>query len=60
MRASGIGRSGLFRLCCVKLGTHFAEQTLGALGEGFAIQLLAKFVDPVSYTRLTLPTSGSV
>ncbi len=36
LRASGIGRSGLFRLCCIKLGTHLAEQTLGALGEGFA------------------------
>ena len=36
LRSSGIGRSGLFRLCCVKLGTHFAEQTLSALGEGFA------------------------
>ena len=36
MRSSGIGRSGLFRLGCVKLGTHFAEQTLSALGEGFA------------------------
>ena len=36
LRSSGIGRSGLFRLCCVKLGTHFAEQALGAPGEGFA------------------------
>ena len=36
LRSSGIGRSGLFRLCCVKLGAYFAEQTLGALGKGIA------------------------